>query len=89
MYASPQVPPPATEIRANITAVASEIHLIVFSAGQDNGVEEGAKFQITRGGEVTGTGVVGKVTPKWSAGRILESNWSFRAGDEVRIDASR
>jgi len=84
-HAGAQSRPPASEIRANITAVASEIHLIVFSAGKENGVEEGAEFQITRGGDVVGRGIVAKVDPRWSAGRILEGT----AGDAVRIHASR
>lgn len=88
-YEGPQVQPPVHEIRANITAVASEIRLIVFSAGQKDGVEEGAEFQITRGEEVAGTGVVGKVNPKWSAGRILEINGGLRTGDAVRINTQR
>jgi hypothetical protein len=88
-YEGAQARPPAPEIRASITAIASEIHLFVFSAGQENGVVEGAEFQITRGEKVVGTGVVAKVDDKWSAARIWEVKGGLMAGDAVRINPPR
>jgi hypothetical protein len=68
---------------SKITAVASEIGLVVLSIGKDDGVVEGQTYTITRGGESIATVIVDRADRKWAAGKMTKKTSEPRVGDAV------
>jgi hypothetical protein len=66
-----------------VTAVATEIGLVVFSAGKDDGVVEGAKYWVHRDSTFVAQIVIDRVDRKWSAGKIMLKTLEPRVGDFV------
>jgi hypothetical protein len=69
--------------RGTVTAVANEIGLLVISIGEDDGVAEGAEFEIIRKDESVASIVVNRRDHKWSAGKVVQKKTEPRVGDVV------
>ena len=69
------------EIEAEVIAVVPGIDFVMLSVGREGGVEEGAKFSITRKGEAVGSAVVQMVGAKGAAARLVDKNKEPTVGD--------
>jgi hypothetical protein len=79
---------PKKAIEAKVTAVASEIGLVVLSVGTDDGVSENDEFTIRRGGEFVAKVVIDRADRKWSAGKVVSGKSDSRVGDVASSLAS-
>jgi len=66
-----------------VTAVATEIGLIVLSAGRDQGILAGDELTVYRGGEFVAKAVVDRTDRQWSAGKVTLKKGDPRVGDRV------
>lgn len=75
---------PRKALSGKVTAVATELDLVVISIGRDAGVNEGDEFTIYRGGTFVGKITVDRVDRAWASGRIsLKGKEEARIGDEA------
>ncbi len=75
---------PRKGLTGAVTAVASELDLVVISIGRDAGVNEGDEFTLLRGKTLVGKMVIDRVDRQWASGRIaLKSNEEPRIGDQA------
>jgi antitoxin (DNA-binding transcriptional repressor) of toxin-antitoxin stability system len=79
----PGQPTPRAPIDTFVTAVASEIGLVVISAGKDDRVQVGDEFTVFRKGEYVARIKIDRSDRKWSAGKVTARNSEPRVGDEV------
>jgi Ca-activated chloride channel family protein len=70
-------------LEAKVTALSSELGLVVISIGKDDGVLEGDEFTVHRGGDLVATIVIDRADRKWAAGKIVLRKTDPRMGDEV------
>jgi len=69
--------------QARVTAVAKEIGLVVISLGKDDGVVEGATFNIHRDGAFIANIVIDRTDRKWSAGKVVLMKQNPQVSDLV------
>lgn len=62
---------PRKPLSGKVTAVASELDLVVISIGRDAGVNEGDEFSLSRGSSFTGKIVIDRVDRAWASGRVM------------------
>jgi archaellum component FlaC len=75
---------PRKALSGQVTAVASELDLVVISIGRDAGVNEGDEFTIYRGNSFVGKIAVDRVDRAWASGRItLKGKEDPRIGDQA------
>ncbi len=75
---------PRKALSGAVTAVASELDLVVISIGRDAGVNEGDEFTIYRGNVFVGKIVIDRVDRAWGSGRItLKGKEEPRIGDQA------
>ena len=85
--------PPATPVLGvaaqakgiKVTAVATEIDLVVISAGREQGVKSNALLSITRGGEPVAKAVIDRLDRNWAAVKVKEKTRDPRVGDDVTV----
>jgi hypothetical protein len=70
-------------LSATVTAVANEIGLVVISCGKDDGVQEGDEFLLTRNAVPVAKVVIDRCDPKWSAGKVTQTNTAPCVGDRA------
>jgi hypothetical protein len=70
-----------TAIRGKVVEVSGDI--VTISVGSADGVQKDMVFVIHRNGNYVGDLRVSLVDPNQSAGRLVRSNYTPRAGDEV------
>ena len=73
--------------RGTVTAVASEIGLVVISIGKDGGVSERESYYVFRNDEFIAKVDVDSSDRKWSACRVVLKKTDPRVGDEVCLMA--
>ena len=76
---------PAKPTSAKVTAVASEIGLVVISQGKDDGVTEGASYWIHRDGQFVAQIVIDRCDRKWSAGKVVYKTLDPRVADSAEV----
>ncbi len=74
---------PKKLLEGKVTAVSSEIGLVVISIGRDAGVLEGNEFTIYRGGQFVAKITIDRVDRGWSAGRVTLKKDDPRVSDDV------
>ena len=80
---SPSPAVPAAAPLARVTAVATEIGLVVISLGTEDGIVEGAKLNIHRDGAFVARIVIDRTDRKWSAGKIELKGRNPQVGDLI------
>jgi myosin heavy subunit len=75
---------PRKALSGQVTAVATELDLVVVSIGRDAGVNEGDEFTIYRGNTFVGKITVDRVDRAWASGRVtLKGKEEPRIGDQA------
>lgn len=75
---------PRKALAGQVTAVATELDLVVISIGRDAGVNEGDEFTVYRGNTFVGKITVDRVDRAWASGRItLKGKEEPRIGDQA------
>ena len=75
---------PRKALSGQVTAVATELDLVVISIGRDAGVNEGDEFTISRGGTFVCKVTIDRVDRPWSSGRVtLKGKEEPRIGDNA------
>ena len=75
---------PRKALSGKVTAVASELDLVVISIGRDAGVNEGDEFTIYRVNVFVGKIVIDRVDRPWASGRmVLKGKEEPRIGDDA------
>lgn len=74
---------PKKLLEGKVTAVSTEIGLVVISIGRDDGVLEGNEFTIYRAGTFIAKITVDRVDRKWSAGRVTLKKDDPHVSDDV------
>jgi myosin heavy subunit len=74
---------PKKLLEGKVTAVSTEIGLVVISIGRDDGVLEGNEFTIYRGGQFIAKITIDRVDRKWSAGRVTLKKDDPRVSDDA------
>ncbi|HLY08698.1 MAG TPA: VIT domain-containing protein [Planctomycetota bacterium] len=74
---------PKQPLQGRVTAVASEIGLVIISLGKDDGVLEGDDFAVYQAGEIAARIVIDRTDRKWAVGKIFEKKSDPRVGDVV------
>ncbi len=71
-----------------VTAVATDVGLVVVSIGRDDGVREGQECTITRGADFVARAAVERADAKWSAARVAMKKSDPQVGDTVSVAAA-
>ena len=80
----PTPPPPPAELpAARVTAVASEIGLVVLSLGKEDGVVEKDRYWVYRDGTFVALVVIDRTDAKWSAGKVTFKVSDPKVGDHA------
>ncbi len=74
---------PRKLLEGKVTAVSTEIGLVVISIGRDDGVLEGNEFTIYRGQQFIAKVTIDRVDRKWSAGRVTLKKEDPRVSDDA------
>ncbi|MBI2930345.1 MAG: hypothetical protein HYY16_01725, partial [Planctomycetes bacterium] len=76
---------PVRPLQGQVTAVSSEIGLVVISIGRDDGVIEGGELSVFRGDQFVAKITIDRIDSRWSAGRITLKGQAGdpRVGDRV------
>jgi len=74
---------PKRPLEGKVTAVATEIGLVVISIGREAGVGEGDEFTIFRGGDFVAKIVIDRTDRKWAAGKVVLKKVDPRVADDV------
>jgi flagellar biosynthesis GTPase FlhF len=75
---------PRKALAGQVTAVATELDLVVISIGRDAGVNEGDEFTVYRGNTFVGKITVDRVDRAWASGRVtLKGKEEPRIGDQA------
>jgi|GEM_PF-1535315 len=75
---------PRKALSGQVTAVATELDLVVISIGRDAGVNEGDEFTLYRGNTFVGKVTIDRVDRPWSSGRLtLKGKEEPRIGDQA------
>ena len=75
---------PRKALAGKVTAVATELDLVVISIGRDAGVNEGDEFTVYRGNVFVGKIVIDRVDRPWASGRVvLKGKEEPRIGDDA------
>jgi predicted nucleic acid-binding Zn-ribbon protein len=75
---------PRKALSGKVTAVATELDLVVISIGRDAGVNEGDEFTVYRGNVFVGKIVIDRVDRPWASGRVvLKGKEEPRIGDDA------
>lgn len=83
---SPPPPPKPVPLPVfRITAVASEIGLVVLSGGSEQGVIQGAKYVVHRDGRFVAQLVVDRVDRTWSAAKVVLQSLAPKVADVVEV----
>ena len=72
---------PLEPVTGKVTAVASEIRLVVLDVGIDQGLIVGDEFEITRNGEKIARARLDRVDKKWSAAKVVGNEGNPAKGD--------
>jgi beta-lactamase regulating signal transducer with metallopeptidase domain len=79
----PSVTAPRIPLIGKITAVATEIGLVIISIGKDDGVVEGDELTIQRAGEFVAKILIDRLDRKWSAGKVFQKKSDPLVADDV------
>jgi hypothetical protein len=74
---------PKRALEGKVTAVATEIGLVVISIGKDDGVLESDEFTVYRGGDFVAKIVIDRSDRTWSAGKVVLKKTEPRVADDV------